>query len=139
MLPLDESLTYRLHRLHRSTDRESARAYQGELGMTMSDGRCLAAIGAFAPVSLKDLAHKANLDKAQASRSAQALVAQQLVLKADSPSDGRGVVLDLTPAGRAQWLRVMDLIERRNADIFGKLSPMERIALGEVFGRLLGG
>lgn len=137
MLPLDETLTYRLHRLHRFSDRESARAYQDELGMTMSDGRCLAAIGAFAPVSVKDLTHKANLDKAQASRSAQALVEQQLAVKTNSPDDGRGVVLDLTPAGRAQWARVMALIERRNTEIFGKLSPLERIALADVFDRLL--
>ena len=134
---LDQTLTYRLHRLHRASDRDSARAYQEELGLSLSDARCLAAIGSFAPLSVKDLASKANLDKAQASRSAQALVEMKLVEKTSSASDGRGVVLDLTDAGRVPWQRAMDLIGRRNQDIFGTLSPLEQIALADIFDRLL--
>jgi DNA-binding MarR family transcriptional regulator len=134
---VDETLTYRLHRLHRFSDRDSARAYQDELGMSMSDGRCLGAIGTFGALSIKNLADKANLDKAQASRSAQSLVDQKLVVKTGSLEDGRGVVLDLTPAGKVQWRRAMDMINRRNQQIFGKLSPLEQLALAEILDRLI--
>jgi len=136
-MPLERTLTYRLHLLHKLTDLESQRAYLAEAGLPMSDGRCLASIGAFEPLSVNDLAHRANLNKGQASRAAQSLVDQGLVLKQASPSDGRGVVLSLTEAGRNQWRRTMEVIERRNLAIFGALSESEQARLGELFDLLI--
>ena len=72
---LDRFLTYRLHRIAKISDRDSAAAYQAELGLSLSEGRCLAAVGQFEPASVKDIARLANLDKANASRAADALVA----------------------------------------------------------------
>jgi DNA-binding IclR family transcriptional regulator len=48
---------------------------------------CLSAVGAFAPLSVNDLAQQANLNKGQASRAAQALVDQGLVRKEASTTD----------------------------------------------------
>ncbi|WP_027477765.1 MarR family winged helix-turn-helix transcriptional regulator [Curvibacter gracilis] len=136
-MPLERTLTYRLHLLHKLTDLESQRAYLAEAGLPLSDGRCLASIGAFEPLSVNDLAHRANLNKGQASRAAQSLVDQGLVLKQASPTDGRGVVLSLTEAGRSQWRRTMEVIERRNQAIFGALSESDQARLGELFDRLI--
>lgn len=136
-MPLERTLTYRLHLLHKLTDLESQRAYLAEAGLPLSDGRCLAAIGAFEPLSVNDLAQRANLNKGQASRAAQSLVEQGLVLKQASPTDGRGVVLSLTEAGRLQWQRTMAVIERRNQAIFGALSEADQTQLGELFDRLI--
>ena len=66
MFELDRTLTYRLHLLHKLTDVESQRAYVADAGLSMSDGHCLTAVGSFAPVSVNDLAQKANLTKGQA-------------------------------------------------------------------------
>lgn len=130
-------LTYRMHLLHKLTDQESQRRYPLETGLTLGDGRCLSAFGAHDAVSVNQLAQMANLNKAQASRSAQSLVEQGLVHKADSPSDGRGVTLTLTARGRKARERVMSLIERRNEEIFGCLSPADQRVLGELFDRLI--
>ncbi|EJL87090.1 transcriptional regulator [Polaromonas sp. CF318] len=137
MIKLDRTLTYRLHLLHKLTDLESQRAYVAEAGLSMSDGRCLTAVGTFAPLSVNDLAQKANLNKGQASRAAQSLVEQGLVVKAASPTDGRGVVLTMTPKGKAAWQRAMQLVGRRNQDIFGVLNAAEREQLGDFFDRLI--
>lgn len=137
MIKLDRTLTYRLHLLHKLTDLESQRAYVAEAGLSMSDGRCLTAVGTFAPLSVNDLAQKANLNKGQASRAAQSLVDQGLVVKAASPTDGRGVVLTMTPKGKAAWQRAMQLVGRRNQDIFGVLSAAEREQLSDFFDRLI--
>jgi DNA-binding MarR family transcriptional regulator len=134
---LDRTLTYRLHQLHKLTDHDSQKAYPREAGLSMSDGRCLTAIGAFEPLSIKDLARHANLNKGQASRAAQALVDQGLVSKQDSTDDGRGVVLTLTPAGRKAWRRTMAFVERRNRQIFGCLSDAEQAAFGGLLDRLI--
>jgi DNA-binding MarR family transcriptional regulator len=135
--PLGRSLTYRLHLLHKVTDQATHKSYLETLGLSLSDGRLLAAVGAFGPLSVNELAGHANLNKSQASRAAQYLVDQGLVEKADHPGDGRGVVLSLTPAGRKLWSRAMALIERRNREIFGCLAAGERRLLSDIFDRLI--
>lgn len=134
---LQDFLTWRLHRLAKLTDRQSTDAYANVFGLGVGEARCLAAIGQFAPLSVKDLAAQANLDKAQASRAAQMLVDRALVLKSVSETDARGVVLTLTRTGRPLWKRVMKLIGQRNADIFGCLSKAEQRQLGAMFERLI--
>lgn len=136
-LPLDRTLTYRLHLLHKLSDQESQRAYVKDAGLSMSDGRCLTSIGTFEPLSVNDLARYANLNKGQASRAAQALVEQGLVRKQDNAQDGRGVTLTLTPAGRKAWARTMAMVHRRNQEIFGCLSAAEQRQLGMFLDRLI--
>ena len=135
--PLDRTLSYRLHQLHKLTDQCSAHAYPRQAGLSMSDGRCLASIGSFAPLSVKDLAQQAKLTKGQASRAAQALVDQGLVDKQDHPDDGRGVVLTLTEGGRVAWQRTMALIHQRNAQIVGCLGADEQATLSALLDRLI--
>lgn len=134
---LQDFLTWRLHRLAKLTDRRSTDAYVNVFGLGVGEARCLAAIGQFAPLSVKDLAAQANLDKAQASRAAQMLVDRALVLKSASETDARGVVLTLTRTGRPLWKRVMRLIEQRNTDVFGCLSKAEQRQLEAMIDRLI--
>lgn len=134
---LDGFLTYRLHQVNKITDKASSDAYAQEFGLPVGEARCLAAIGNFAPLSVNQLAAKANLDKAQASRAAQALVERGLVAKQASTVDARGVVLELTAAGRRLWARVMRLIERRNEEIFGCLTRAEQRQLAVLLDRVL--
>jgi len=136
-IQLDRTLTYRLHQLHKLTDADSQSVYPERTGLSMSDGRGLTTIGTFEPLSVKELAEKANLNKGQASRAAQALVDQGLVLKADHPGDGRGVVLTLTPAGRKVFKRAMNMVHQRNEHIFGCLTEKEQVTLSTMFDRLI--
>jgi DNA-binding MarR family transcriptional regulator len=135
--PLDRTLTWRLHLVNKLTDRASGEAYAQAFGLPIGQARCLAAIGHFEPLSVVELAVKSNLDKGQASRAAQALVARGLVVKRASNEDARGVVLRLTARGRSLWSRVMQLVAKRNADIFGCLTASERKALGHMLDRLI--
>ncbi len=134
---LDRTLSYRLHLLHKLTDQESQRAYPLATGLSLSDGRCLATIGTFEPLSVNALARQANLNKGQASRAAQALVEQGLVRKLDHPDDGRGVTLTLATKGRKVWRQTMAMVAARNQEIFGCLSPDEQDQLSTLFDRLI--
>jgi DNA-binding MarR family transcriptional regulator len=113
------------------------RKHEVRAGHRPGVGRCRAAVGAFAPLSVKDVARQANLDKSPASRAVQALVDEGLVAKQASEVDGRGVVLTLTPKGRRVWQRVMALIERRNEQILACLSAAERRELDRLLERVL--
>jgi len=134
---LERTLSYRMHLVNKLADKSSAYAYAHELGLPVGQARCLAAIGRFEPLSVIDLAGRSNLDKGQASRAAQALAERGLVAKRPSDTDARGVVLSLTPRGRRLWSDVMNLVARRNAQIFGCLTATERKALGRMLDRLI--
>lgn len=134
---LERTVTHRLHQLQKLTDRASQVAYLEQAGLPLSEGRCLSAVGSFSPLSVNDLAARANLDKAQASRAAQSLVDQGLVRKQASEVDGRGVVLTLTADGEGAWRRVMKVIRDRNAEIVACLSPEERRSLDTLLDRLI--
>jgi len=134
---LERTLTYRIHLLHKLTDQESQRLYPLEVGLALSDGRCLAAVGSFEPLSVNRLAQLANLNKGQASRAAQFLVEQGLVAKGDTEGDARGVELTLTPRGRKAWRKTMDFIHRRNEEIFGGITAQERRLIGDLLDRLI--
>ena len=129
--------THRLHTLSKLTDRLTQGAYLSDAGIALSEGRCLSAIGSFTPLSVKDLAYRANLDKGQASRAAQSLVDQGLVLKQASAPDGRGVVLPLPPAGEVVCERLMRVIGRRNDEIVSCLDAAERGQLDALLDRLV--
>jgi len=134
---LNRTLTYRLHLLHKISDKVSQRAYLSEAGLSLSDGRCLTTVGTFEPLSINDLARASNLNKGQASRAAQSLVDLGLARKENHPEDGRGVVLSLTPEGRRLWKITMDMVRRRNQEIFGCLSVAEQSQLSELLDRLI--
>ena len=134
---LDRTLTYRLHRLHKLTDLESQRRYPEVTGLSLSDGRCLTAVGQFEPLSVNQLAQRANLNKSQASRAAQYLVDQGLVVKQDRAGDARGVELSLSPRGHEVFAAAMAMVVQRNEEIFGCLSPAEQALLSELMDRLL--
>ena len=134
---LGGTVTYRLHTLAKLTDRISQALYQAEAALPLGEARCLTSIGSFRPLSVNDLASRANLTKGQASRAAQSLVDQGLVRKQASASDGRGVVLTLTAKGEKRWQQTMDLVALRNAQIVACLSPAERVQFDRLLDRLL--
>ena len=135
--PLPESFTHRLHTLQKLTDKVTQDAYLAATGLPLGEGRCLSAEGAFAPLSVKDLAMRANVDKAQASRAAQALVDKGLVEKSASAIDARGVVLRFTPEGQRLWRRLMAVVEARNRQIVACLSDTERAQFDRILTRLV--
>ena len=134
---LEAFLSYRLHKLNKLSDAVSAGAYALHCGLPLGDARCLTAIGSAAPLSVNDLAQRANLDKAQASRAAQSLVDQGLASKQASAQDARGVLLRLTPRGKAMQGRLMALVAQRNHEIFGCLSPDEQRLFGTMLDLLI--
>jgi DNA-binding MarR family transcriptional regulator len=135
--PLERSFTYRLHLLHKASDQGSHQSYLQTLGLSLSEARSLAAIGAFQPMSVMALADKGNLNKSQASRAAQILVGKGWVSKDEHPLDGRGVELSLTPEGQKLWKKAMALIEQRNQHIFGCLNAKEQATLSALLDRLV--
>ena len=133
----ERPLSDRLHQLHKLIDRETQLAFPTATGLGPSDGRCLAVAGAAGPLSVNELARLSQLDKGQASRAAQSLVALGLLRRQAHPHDARSVQLSLTAAGRRTWQRTMRLLTQRDDAAFGCLSARDRATLGRLLDRLI--
>jgi len=127
----------RLHQLHKLVDRETQLAFPTATGLGPSDGRCLAVAGAAGPLSVNELARLSQLDKGQASRAAQSLVALGLLRRQAHPHDARSVQLSLTAAGRRTWQRTIRLLAQRDDAAFACLSDRDRATLGRLLDRLI--
>lgn len=130
---LDQFLTYRLHALTKRSDRGIAEVYRHKLDISLPEARVIAAVGAFGPFSIMDLARHTNLDKSQASRAAEALLRQGLLERSASEEDGRIVLIALTTDGRALHRKIMPIVRKWNESLLTCLSDSER----QTFERLL--
>lgn len=134
---LERTFTYRLHKLSKLTERLTQRGFEQESGLPAHEARCLTAIGSYAPLSVVDLAQCANLDKAQASRAAQALMQKGLVSKKVSPHDKRVLVLNLTEAGIPIWQKTMRFVTHRNQVITRILTPEQKQMFSDMLDLLI--
>jgi DNA-binding MarR family transcriptional regulator len=85
------------------------------------------------PLSLSDLARRAEMDPGAASRQVKALEADGLVERSGREGDARVQILQVTPAGRRGWRRIADVQDRHMADALDGWSTADR----EQFARLL--
>ena len=134
---LEQFLTYRLHVLNKLAERGIGERYQEKLDITLPEARVIASVGSFGPFSIMDLARHANLDKSQASRAAEALIKQGLVMREASEDDGRVVLVSLTPEGRALYRRVMPVARKWNEDFFACLDESEQVALSNALDKVI--
>jgi DNA-binding MarR family transcriptional regulator len=137
MQALDRTFTYRLHVLHKLTDIQTQKAFEETSGLSLSDSRALSVIGAFGPLSVNDLASRANLHKGPASRAAQALVGRKLVSKDAHQNDARGVILSLTLKGRKVFDQIIQIVAERNRQITQDLNAIEIEQLNGLIDRLI--
>lgn len=116
-------------RFTRVMEREVSRQMEtpgGCCGVTVAQCHLLLALSDGGAQSLSALTLALGLDKSTLSRTADALVKQQLVTREENPSDRRLVRIELTAAGRTK----AEYIHRESDAYYGRLldqfSPEER-------------
>ena len=128
--------SYRLNVLANLSSRIAVAINEREHDLSMRDWRIVALLGAFAPLSLNQLAREANLDKSQASRSVAELIERGLLSRAVDRLDGRGIKLGLTALGRGLYRRVFPQAVARNELLLAALTAAERRALQRILDKL---
>ncbi len=136
---LDQFMTYRMHVLNKLSDRGIGELYRMKLGISLPEARIIASVGAFGPFSIMELARRANLDKSQASRAAEALLRRGLVKRGPSDDDGRVVLIALTPAGAALNRKIMPIARKWNETLLDGLSESEKAAFSRALDKIIAG
>lgn len=129
---ITDLLSSRLHNLAGLSAASASLRVQRKFGLTLLEWRSIGMLGAYAPLSLKELARRAALDKSYASRTVSALIERGLVVSERSDTDARAVLLSLTKAGDALYRKVIVDANARNERLLRPLSPEQRKMLMEM-------
>lgn len=89
------------------------------------------------PLTLNELAAGLYLDKSTASRIADGLVAKGYLGRRRHPDDGRAVLLEVTPEGRALYVRIESDLVEESRRVLVELDPDLRAAVVPLLGRLV--
>lgn len=133
---MGDLLSARLHALANLSAATTSLRVERKFGLTLLEWRSLGQLGGYAPLSLKELAQRAGLDKSHASRTVSGLIDRGLVVSGRNDADGRGVMLRLTDKGDALYRSAFDDAVARNERLLAPLRPEQRVQLMDVLGVL---
>jgi DNA-binding MarR family transcriptional regulator len=133
---LRDLISYRVHKLAGALSRGAALRYRREFDVSLVEWRTIALLGDFAPLSLKQLATLAALDKSLVSRTVSQLADRGLVQREVSTADGREVELRLTEAGAALHQGLVKAALERDAAFRAALTQEELAVLDDLLRRL---
>lgn len=132
---IQQHFLFRLHRLGRQMVRAIAARPQPS-GLSFSERGTLMTIGNFSPLTLREVAEHAEVDKGQASRLVSSLVAHGLVRKTAHERDGRGIQLALTAKGRDLHAVLRKEARELNEQVLVALTAGERATLERLLAKL---
>lgn len=99
-------LPYRVSLVARLLDRRTTRMLAEEFGLSVAEWRVIAQLAQDSPSSVRDLAEKAFVDRAEVSRATASLVRRGYVNRWDNPDDRRGPLLACTKQGKALFKKI---------------------------------
>lgn len=123
---ITDLLSSRLHTLAALSAASASLRVERKFSLTLLEWRSLGQLAAFAPISLKELAHRAGMDKSYASRTVAGLIERGFIASERNDADARGVMLTLTDKGQALYRQVIVDAESRNERLLRPLSQEDR-------------
>jgi DNA-binding MarR family transcriptional regulator len=123
---ITDLLSARLHALAGMSAAATTLSVERKFGISLLEWRSIAHLGGFAPLSLKELARRAGLDKSYASRTISGLIERELVVSGRNAEDARGVMLRLTPKGQTLYKKAFADAVARNERLLRPLSDAQR-------------
>ncbi len=113
-----------LVRTYQAFERHSAAHVQG-MGLTPAQFDVIATLGNTAGMNPKQLGHKTLITKGTLTGVIDRLLAKGLAQRLPDPSDGRGQIVQLTPAGQQLFAQVFPAHGAHLHRVFKRLSAQE--------------
>ncbi|MCG6902345.1 MAG: MarR family winged helix-turn-helix transcriptional regulator [Rhodobacter sp.] len=135
-LPLHQFLTYRISRVQAKLNAQATRLLRQTSGITLTQWRVIALVGAAGKTRLSDLAKEAALDKGLLSRNVKTLVRQKVVAAQMDDADHRAQILSLTPKGQEIFERTLPVTRARQQKLREGISEDDLRAFRRVLDHL---
>lgn len=133
---LEDLLTYQVCILAKLMDRASAAGLAADR-LGVAEWRVLAQLAVRSPATVRGLAARLRVDRAEVSRAAAALIARRLVRRARDPGDARSVLLSPTAGGRALYRAIMPRRVELNRRLLAALTDHEAAVLKAACAKLM--
>ncbi len=122
-------LPYRITLLAKLLDRCTMRLLSASSGLTVAEWRVLAQLVRSSPLSVRQLAEQAWVDRAEVSRAAASLEKRGCIERRANPRDKRSPLLYCTPEGLALAEQIIPSRVEFHASLTGLLDPAQAEAL----------
>lgn len=123
---LTDLMSHKLHQLASLSSVSASLRYERKFQISLLEWRAIGMLGGFSPLSLKELARRAGLDKSYASRTVSSLIERGWVLSERDNNDGRGVMLKLSTSGEELYRRILPDAVLRNERMLSMLSAEQQ-------------
>ena len=136
-LDLERFLPYRLSVLSNTLSQAIAGAYEQRFDLSIPEWRVMAVVARYPKISAVDVVSRTAMDKVAVSRAVNRLVEAGRLLRRHDASDRRRVHLQLSPAGRAVYRKVVPVARSYERALADALTAKELDALNALLGKLL--
>ncbi|WP_407331971.1 MarR family winged helix-turn-helix transcriptional regulator [Enterovibrio sp. 27052020O] len=119
---LDDFLPYKLVKTATQVADALAKIYQKEFGISRSEWRVLASLGARDGVLSKDLAKETSMDKVKVSRILNRLEASGIVLRETLENDQRAALIRLTQHGCELYQQIVPRVQTWEQSVLAGLT-----------------
>ena len=134
---VEDSPRYRLAVLSRLWTNASEDIYGKKFGISLSEWRILAIVGAEQPINAAAIADRGLLEKSHISRLVSRLLARGLIEAETDRRDARKSWLHVTEEGERLFGKIAEISLARDALFLDPLTPGEREALSAIVDKLL--
>jgi DNA-binding MarR family transcriptional regulator len=136
-VPLDELLSYQICILAKLIERISATELDKAHELGVAEWRVLAQLSVQSPSTVRWIAARMRVDRAEVSRAAAALIRRRLARREADPRDARSVLFSVTDSGRALYRAIMPLRLALHERLIAALTPAESAALTSAVAKLI--
>ena len=136
-VPLEELLSYRICILAKLIERTSASELDKAHELGVAEWRVLAQLSVQSPSTVRWIAARMRVDRAEVSRAAAALIRRRLARREADPRDARSALFSATESGRALYRAIMALRLALRERLTGGLAPAEADALTGAVAKLI--
>ncbi|AJE45052.1 MarR family winged helix-turn-helix transcriptional regulator [Celeribacter indicus] len=133
---LESFLTYKISILAKLIDRRTIRVMAQEFDLKLSEMRVLAQLANHSPGTVRYLARRMHMDRADVSRATSALIEKKYILRKVDKSDGRSALFQVTPKGLEHYRKILPTRVAENARISSILTEEENTVLRRAIAKL---
>jgi DNA-binding MarR family transcriptional regulator len=136
-VPLEDLLSYQICILAKLIERTSASELDKAYELGVAEWRVLAQLSVRSPSTVRWIAARMRVDRAEVSRAAAALIRRRLARREADPRDARSVLFSVTESGRALYRAIMPLRVALHERLIAALTPAEAAALTGAVAKLI--
>ena len=136
-VPLEGLLSYQICILAKLIERTSASELDKAYELGVAEWRVLAQLSVHSPSTVRWIAARMRVDRAEVSRAAAGLIARKLARREADPRDARSVLFSVSESGRALYRAIMPLRVALHERLLAALTPQEAATLTTAVGKLI--